>query len=65
MNDNAKPLYMKRILLTITALVLFFCGLSAADDLVWTDMSGFPLYGKVIDRTGDRYGRFPVDVRCM
>lgn len=58
-------MYMKRFLLTIIAIVLFSCGISAADDLVWTDMSGFPLYGKVVDQTGDRYGRFPVDVRSQ
>lgn len=36
-----------------------FCKSASAQDIVYTDASGFPLYGKISDRTNGRYERLP------
>lgn len=40
------------------AMTVFFKSASA-QDIVYTDASGFPLYGKISDRTNGRYERLP------
>lgn len=49
---------MKRIL--IAAVLMLLAGTAyTKDDVKYTDAAGFPVYGKAVDDTFDRYGRLP------
>lgn len=50
---------MKRHFLTLMIAVICSAFLSQAQNVVYTDLSAFPLYGKVSEETNDRYERLP------
>lgn len=50
---------MKRHFLTLMIAVIGFAFLSQAQNVVYTDLSAFPLYGKVSEETNERYERLP------
>ena len=47
----------------ITALSFLFAGGVSAQEIVYTDASVFPLYGKVTDATDSRYERLPSELK--
>lgn len=50
---------MKRHFLTLMIAVIGSAFLSQAQNVVYTDLSAFPLYGKVSEETNERYERLP------
>lgn len=50
---------MKRHFLTLMIAVIGSAFLSQAQNVVYTDLSAFPLYGKVSEDTNERYERLP------
>lgn len=56
---------MKKLKTLLTFVLLATFVMNAASNIVWTDMSAFPLYGKVSGETDDLYGRFPAEVRSQ
>lgn len=50
---------MKRHFLTLMIAVIGSAFLSQAQNIVYTDLSAFPLYGKVSEETNERYERLP------
>ena len=57
---NAKT--MNRLIL-ISAFILLFSRAALAQEVVYTDASAFPLYGKVSDATDGRYERLPSELK--
>ena len=53
---------MNRFIAT-AALILLFGGAAYAQEIVFTDASAFPLYGKVSDATDTRYERLPSELK--
>ena len=49
--------------LVMTAFLCLFAGAVSAQDIVFTDASAFPLYGKVSDATDTRYQRLPSELK--
>lgn len=49
--------------LVMTALLCLFAGTVSAQEIVYTDASVFPLYGKVSDATDTRYERLPSELK--
>ena len=53
---------MNRFIL-ISAFIFLFSGAARAQEVVYTDASSFPLYGKVSDATDGRYERLPSELK--
>ena len=49
--------------LVIAALSFLFAGVAYAQEVVYTDASAFPLYGKVSEATDSRYERLPSELK--
>ena len=66
--QKSNPIHMnsvsKRIVLASLALSLsgLFC---SAQDVVYTDATAFPLYGKAVENTSARYQRFTADMESV
>ena len=52
---------MKRLI--ITSFIALLCSQVYCQNVVYTDASAFPLYGKVSDRTEGRYERLPSELK--
>lgn len=53
---------MKKSLLVSLIMMALCISVRAEDELVWTDMEAYPLYGKITEQTDAPYRRFPVSV---
>lgn len=53
--------FFKSVVLTVS--LLFFCCVLSAQNVVYTDASEFPLFGKVSDETDARYERLPSSLK--
>lgn len=50
---------IKRLFSAAAFVLTVFSGSALAQNVVYTDASGFPLYGKISDQTNERYERLP------